>query len=128
MCDFFLEFCANMYMVAIISIKHIDNEIIKSMYMMVKHVHELTCLNCENIMYNLCTCSTNIYIKLKSCLTNIYRHFHPTMYMFAQKSKKNALVISTLQMRCSQPFLLPCFHLRFSFAIVPLQSRCKSVP
>ena len=37
----FLEFCANMYMAAIISIKHIDNEIIKSMYMMVKHVHDM---------------------------------------------------------------------------------------
>ena len=38
---YFLEFCANMYMVAIISIKHIDNEIIKSMYMMVIHVHDM---------------------------------------------------------------------------------------
>ena len=40
-CEFFIEFCANMYMVAIISIKHIDNEIINSMYMMVKHVHDM---------------------------------------------------------------------------------------
>ena len=38
---FFLEFCSNMYTVAIISIKHVDNETIKSMYMMVKYVHDM---------------------------------------------------------------------------------------
>ncbi len=38
---FFLEFCANMYMAAISHIKHIDNETIKSMYMMVIHIHDM---------------------------------------------------------------------------------------
>ena len=31
-----------------------------------------------------------MYMKLKYCLTNGYRLFYPTMYMFAQNSKKNS--------------------------------------
>ena len=41
MCEFFLEFCTNMYMVGWNGIKCVDNELIKSMYMMVKHVHDM---------------------------------------------------------------------------------------
>ena len=37
----FLEFCTNMYMVVAISNKRIDNKTIKSMYMMLKHVHDM---------------------------------------------------------------------------------------
>lgn len=38
---FFLEFCTNMYMVAINTTKRVDHEIIKSMYMIVKHIHDM---------------------------------------------------------------------------------------
>ena len=37
----FLEFCTKMYMVGQNRIKYIDNEQIKSMYMMVQHVHDM---------------------------------------------------------------------------------------
>ena len=38
---FFLEFRTNMYMVAKNGIKYVDIETVKSMYMMVKHVHDM---------------------------------------------------------------------------------------
>ena len=39
--NFFLEFITNMYMVAKNGIKYVDIETVKSMYMMVKHVHDM---------------------------------------------------------------------------------------
>ena len=39
--NFFLEFRTNMYMVAKNGIKYVDIETVKSMYMMVKHVHDM---------------------------------------------------------------------------------------
>ena len=39
--NFFLEFCTNMYMVVENDSNRIENETLKSMYMMVKHVHDM---------------------------------------------------------------------------------------
>lgn len=44
----------------------VGNENVKSMYMLVYHVHDMYmsrhARNCEKIMYNLCICLVNIYM------------------------------------------------------------------
>ena len=49
--SFFLEFCTNMYMVGKNEGKDIENEIVKSMYMMVKHVHDMY-MGCHALIVN----------------------------------------------------------------------------
>ena len=58
---FFLEFCTRMYMVGQNRIKYIDNEQIKSMYMMVQHVHDMYMSWHALIVNPSCTCY--VYVK-----------------------------------------------------------------
>lgn len=58
-CDFFSEFCINMYMVGWNEGKSVGNEDIKSMYMLLKHVHD---------MYMGC----HARIVKKSCTSHVY--------------------------------------------------------